>query len=226
MKNGIFHTINEKNWRHALFFRRKACYNTPYVEYFSWKSGEKTAVLRWIPIGEKFCPECGRIGRISPGEGVGDMDNPQKKRGLSNLLEILLLIGMVAVLAVLVSLPWTIPALTGQHPGMEGNWFYKHLTVLLVTGILVEPMLWQARSLMCRVGAGKPFGAPVSRALRCMGVECLLLAAFYAVAFFWLLRVIMLALAAALTVAGLMLFVFAELMQQAGEYKKENDMTI
>ena len=33
-------------------------------------------------------------------------------------------------------------------------------------------------------------------------------------------------LAAALTVAGLMLFVFAELMQQAGEYKKENDMTI
>ena len=59
------------------------------------------------------------------------MDNPQKKRGLSNLLEILLLIGMVAVLAVLVSLPWTIPALTGQHPGMEGNWFYKHLTVLL-----------------------------------------------------------------------------------------------
>ena len=35
-----------------------------------------------------------------------------------------------------------------------------------------------------------------------------------------------LALAAALTVAGLMLFVFAELMQQAGEYKKENDMTI
>ena len=38
------------------------------------------------------------------------MDNPQKKRGLSNLLEILLLIGMVAVLAVLVSLPWTIPA--------------------------------------------------------------------------------------------------------------------
>lgn len=154
------------------------------------------------------------------------MDNPQKKRGLSNLLEILLLIGMVAVLAVLVSLPWIIPALTGQHPGMEGNWFYKHLTVLLVTGILVEPMLWQARSLMRRVGAGKPFGAPVSRALRCMGVECLLLAAFYAVAFFWLLRVIMLALAAALTVAGLMLFVFAELMQQAGEYKKENDMTI
>ena len=34
-------------------------------------------------------------------------------------------------------------------------------------------------------------------------------------AFFWLLRVIMLALAAALTVAGLMLFVFAELMQKA-----------
>ena len=154
------------------------------------------------------------------------MDKPKKKRGLSGLLEILLLICMIVVAGILISLPWSIPALTGQEPGMEGNWFYKHLVVLLVTGILAEPILWQARGLMHSVGAGRPFGASVSRRLRWMGVESLLLAAFFLLSFFWLLRVIMLALAAALTVAGLMLFVFAELLYQAGEYKKENDMTI
>lgn len=148
------------------------------------------------------------------------------KRGLSGYIELALAALMLVAAALTLSLPWSIPAVTGQMPGMPERWFEKYLAVLLVSGILAELILWQARGVLRNINAGRPFGRDMCRRLRIIGAECLVLALFYFMAVFIVTRFFMVAVFVTFSVVGLMSFVFAELFRQAGEYKKENDMTI
>ena len=148
------------------------------------------------------------------------------KQGLCGYVEFALAVLMLVAAGLMISLPWTIPAATGQKPGMPEMWFEKYLVVLLVSGVLAELILWQARGILRNINRGRPFGRDMCRRFRIIGIECLSLALFYFVAVFVVTRFFMVAVFVTFSVVGLLSFVFAELFRQAGEYKKENDMTI
>ena len=148
------------------------------------------------------------------------------KRGLSGVIEIALDVLMGVALLLTVTLPWSIPAVTLKDPGMAGCWYEKYLTVLAVSGVMAELVLWQARGIMKNVNKGHAFSENTVRRLRITGGECLAVALFYFVAVFVVTKFFMVAVFVTFTVVGLILFVFAELFRQAVSFKKENDMTI
>ncbi len=148
------------------------------------------------------------------------------KQGLSGLVEIALVALMVVALGLTISLPWSVEAVTHNTPGAAGYWYEKYLAVLLVSGVLSECILWQARGLMHNVNTGDAFSRDTVRRLRVIGWFCLALALFYFVAVFVVTRFFMVVVFVAFSVVGTILFVFAELFLQAVRYKEENDMTI
>ncbi len=148
------------------------------------------------------------------------------KQGLSGLVEIALVALMVVALGLTISLPWSVEAVTHNTPGAAGYWYEKYLAVLLVSGVLSECILWQARGLMHNVNTGDAFSRDTVRRLRVIGWFCLALALFYFAAVFVVTRFFMVVVFVAFSVVGTILFVFAELFLQAVRYKEENDMTI
>ena len=148
------------------------------------------------------------------------------KQGLSGLVEIALVALMVVALGLTISLPWSVEAVTHNTPGAAGDWYEKYLAVLLVSGVLSECILWQARGLMHNVNTGDAFSRDTVRRLRVIGWFCLALALFYFAAVFVVTRFFMVVVFVAFSVVGTILFVFAELFLQAVRYKEENDMTI
>ena len=148
------------------------------------------------------------------------------KQGLSGLVEIALVALMVVALGLTISLPWSVEAVTHNTPGADGYWYEKYLAVLLVSGVLSECILWQARGLMHNVNIGDAFSRDTVRRLRVIGWFCLALALFYFAAVFVVTRFFMVVVFVAFSVVGTILFVFAELFLQAVRYKEENDMTI
>ena len=148
------------------------------------------------------------------------------KQGLSGLVEIALVALMVVALGLTISLPWSVEAVTHNTPGAAGYWYEKYLAVLLVSGVLSECILWQARGLMHNVNTGDAFSRDTVRLLRVIGWFCLALALFYFAAVFVVTRFFMVVVFVAFSVVGTILFVFAELFLQAVRYKEENDMTI
>lgn len=148
------------------------------------------------------------------------------KKGLSGVIEIALYALMLVALGLMASLPWTVEMVTGVAPGLPGYLYEKYLAVLILSGILAELILWQARGIMHNINRGFCFSHDTVRRLRVIGVECLVLAAAYLIAIFILTRFFMVVVLVTFLVVGLILFVFAELFQQATNFKEENDMTI
>lgn len=148
------------------------------------------------------------------------------KRGLSGAIEVGLDALMLVALGLMISLPWSVSMVTLHHPGEPGSWYEKYLVVLLVSGVLAELILWQARGVMHNVNNGRSFSRDTVRRLRLIGIECLVLALFYFGSVFVVTKFFMVVVFVAFTVVGLILFVFAELFRQATAYKEENDMTI
>ena len=152
------------------------------------------------------------------------------KRGLSGLVEIALYALMVVAFGLTITLPWSVAAVTHHQPGGAGEvWKLEenlYPFVELVSGVLSECILWQARGLMHNVNTGKAFSRNTVRRLRTIGWFCLALALFYFVAVFIVTRFFMVVVFVAFSVVGTILFVFAELFLQAVRYKEENDMTI
>lgn len=148
------------------------------------------------------------------------------KSGLSRTIEYGLVFLMALAAVLTVTLPWSIPAVTGHSPGGEGGWFFKYLAVLIVSGVMALLILWQARCIMRIINKGTPFVNEMVRRLRVIGVECLVLTAFYFISVFVVTRFFMVVVFVTFSVVGLILFVFAELFRQAIAYKEENDMTI
>lgn len=145
---------------------------------------------------------------------------------LSHFIEFLLTALMAVALILTLTLPWTIPAITEEQPGLPGLWYEKYLVVLLVSGVLAILILWQARAILHIINHGNPFVREMVRRLRVIGVESLILAAFYFCAVFVVTKFFMVAVFVAFSVIGLILFVFAQLFDQAIAFKEENDMTI
>ena len=148
------------------------------------------------------------------------------KGGLSRWIEYALDFLMVLALVLTLTLWWSIPAVTLHQPGEPGLWFEKYLAVLIVSGVLAILILWQARGIMHIINKGNPFVPEMIRRLRIIGVECLVLAAFYFVSVFVVTRFFMVVVFVTFSVVGLILFVFAQIFRQAIAYKEENDMTI
>lgn len=150
----------------------------------------------------------------------------QSKCSLSFVVEILLVVTMVGVLALLATLPWSVPAVTKHEPGEEDGLYLAYMVVLTVSGLLGEIALWHARGIMRNVNRGTPFCANTVRRLNVIGVVALVMAAFYLATVFWINKFYMLLVFAICAMVGLILFVFAALFRQASKYKEENDMTI
>ena len=146
------------------------------------------------------------------------------KRGLSGVIEIALDALMVLALFLTITLPWSIPMVTDRVRG--DGWYERYLIVLLISGIMSELILWQARGIMHNVNHGKSFSLNTVRRLRTIGMECIILALIYFAFVFVVTKFFMAVVFVAFSVVGMILLVFAELFRQATEYKSENDMTI
>ena len=149
-----------------------------------------------------------------------------RKTKLSAVIEYTLSLLMIVALILTVTLPWSIPAVTNHLPGESGFWFEKYMVVLLFSGIMSMLILWQARGIMHIINEGNPFVMKMVRRLRIIGIECLILSAFYFLSIFFVTRFFMVVVFITFLVVGMILFVFSQIFRQAIAYKEENDMTI
>ncbi len=148
------------------------------------------------------------------------------KRGLSGVIEALLVVLMVVAVGLMLTLPWSISFVTHRQPGEEGYYYEKYMVVLALSGVLAELVLWQARGIMGNVNRGCPFCSDTVKRLRIIGIECLTIGISYAIATFFVTKIFMIVVLVTFTIVGLILLVFSELFRQAVAYKEENDMTI
>ncbi|HBT64143.1 MAG TPA: hypothetical protein DEB10_05730 [Ruminococcaceae bacterium] len=148
------------------------------------------------------------------------------KSWLSLFIEYTLSMLMLVALGLTITLPWSIPAVTLHYPGEPRLWYEKYLVVLLISGVMAILILWQARAILHIINKGNPFVCEMVRRLRIIGIECLILAAFYFISVFIVTKFFMVVVFVTFSVVGLILFVFAQLFEQAIAFKEENDMTI
>lgn len=148
------------------------------------------------------------------------------KRGLSRFVEGLLVFLLCLAPVLMLTLPWTIPLITGRRPGEPLFLYEKYLIILFLSGLVAELVLWQAHGILRNVNHGKAFSADTVRRLRVMGIECLTMGVAYGVATFFVTKFFMVVVLVTFVTVGMILLVFAELFRQAVAYKEENDMTI
>ncbi|MDD2362234.1 MAG: DUF2975 domain-containing protein [Oscillospiraceae bacterium] len=148
------------------------------------------------------------------------------KSWLSLLIEYTLTLLMLVALVLTISLPWSIPAVTLHKPGESDFWFEKYFIVLVISGIMAILILWQARAILRIVNKGNPFVNETVKRLRIIGIQSLVLAAFYFVSVFFVTKFFMVLVFVTFSIVGMILFVFAQIFEQAIAYKEENDMTI
>ncbi|MDD4546899.1 MAG: DUF2975 domain-containing protein [Oscillospiraceae bacterium] len=148
------------------------------------------------------------------------------KSWFSLFIEYTLSLLMLVALVLTISLPWSIPAVTLHNPGESDFWFEKYFVVLAISGIMALLILWQARAILRIVNKGNPFVKEMVKRLRIIGIQSLVLAAFYFVSVFLVTKFFMILVFVTFSIVGMILFVFARIFEQAIAYKEENDMTI
>ena len=148
------------------------------------------------------------------------------KSWFSLFIEYTLSLLMLVALVLTISLPWSIPAVTLHNPGESDFWFEKYFVVLAISGIIALLILWQARAILRIVNKGNPFVKEMVKRLRIIGIQSLVLAAFYFVSVFLVTKFFMILVFVTFSIVGMVLFVFARIFEQAIAYKEENDMTI
>jgi len=148
------------------------------------------------------------------------------RKHLGRILEWALLGLMLLAVALIVTLPWTIPDVTMHYPGEPERLYEKYFAVLAVSGVLAEFILWQARKIMRNINKGKAFSKDTVKRMYVIGWETLILAAFYFVMTFFVHKFFMVVVFVAFAILGLVLFVLGQLFSEAFAYKSENDMTI
>lgn len=150
----------------------------------------------------------------------------QGKGWLSIFIEYTLSLLMLVALGLTITLPWSIPAITLHYPGEPELLYEKYLILLAVSGVMALLILWQARAILHIINKGNPFVNETVKRFRIIGIECLILAAFYFVSIFFIAKFFMALVFITFSVVGMILFVFAQIFEQAIAYKEENDMTI
>ncbi|MBQ3069507.1 MAG: DUF2975 domain-containing protein [Clostridia bacterium] len=148
------------------------------------------------------------------------------KKRLSGVLEMAVWVLMLATVIIIVALPWIIDWMM-QFNQNEDFWRPRYLVTLMVSSGFALLLQWELRGILRNANRGTIFSDNTVRRLRTMGVESLLLAAFYAVMLFCGMTKFSVALILLIfLLTGLLLLIFGELFLQAIEYKQENDMTI
>lgn len=149
-----------------------------------------------------------------------------QSRSFIRLLEIGMLAMMVAVAALLVTLPWSITWITERTREDPEGLYIKYLVVLAVSGVAAELILWQARGILHNISHGHIFTNDNVRRIRTVAFEILALGVFFGATLFWVHKFFMAFLFVVLVLACCFALVMAEVFCQANEYKAENDMTI
>lgn len=148
------------------------------------------------------------------------------KNKLGLFIEYALCFLMVLAAALTITLPWSIPAVTLHYPGESELKFEKYLVVLAISGLIALLILWQARAMLHIINKGDPFVRDMVRRMRVIGILCLVLAALYFISIFFVTKFFMVLVFVTFSIVGLILFVFAQIFDQAIAFKEENDMTI
>lgn len=153
------------------------------------------------------------------------------KRGLTGALEWLMWLLMLCAVAAIVTVPWLVDWMMELNVRNElwdpAFWRPRYMVTLSVSGVMALLMLWQARHILHNVNTGTIFSMNTVRRMNILGIEALVVAAFYVVMLFVGMTKFSIGLVALVfAFAGLLAFVFAELFREATTYKQENDMTI
>ncbi len=148
------------------------------------------------------------------------------KNGLSRWIEVALGILMAVIVALLVTLPWSITWVTDRTPSDPEGFYIRYLVILTYSGIMAELILWQCRGMIRNVNQGRVFTTNTVHRLRVAAVEAMVLACFYGATMFWMSKFFMAFLFVVFILGGCLLLVLAEVFRQANQFKEENDMTI
>ena len=150
------------------------------------------------------------------------------KKALSGMMEILMWILMAMTVAMLAVLPWFVDTLIIANLNPNAQLFRtQYFVTLSVSGVMALLMLWQARGILHNVNTGTIFSMKTVRRMNMLGAQFLALAIFYVVMLFCgMTKFAIGLLGLVFFIAGMMMFVFAELFKEATLYKQENDMTI
>lgn len=153
------------------------------------------------------------------------------KKRLSGVLEIGIWVLMGLAGAGLLALHWIVSWMMDLNVHSDlwdpSFWYPRYMVTLGVSAVLALLMLWQMRGILHKANNGTIFSIGTVRSMRILGVESLVLAAFYVgLLFFGMTKFAVGLVALVFALAGLIALVFAEFFLQATEYKQENDMTI
>lgn len=147
-----------------------------------------------------------------------------KKRGF--IFEFALVFLMLLAVALVISLPWSIPAITQHVPHETGLWFEKYMILLAISGLLALVILWQARCIVHIISKGNPFVQEMVRRMRTIGIDCLILAAFYCLSIFVITTFFMIVVFITFSVIGFIMLIFSQIFRQAILFKEENDRVV
>lgn len=164
---------------------------------------------------------------IVPANSVSEGEDILKligKKGLAWFIEILIKILMVCDVIVVASMPWWLEAYLRSRT--KSPFYGRYFLLLLLSGLLAEVLMWQARRLIHNVNTSRPFIMENSRILRKIGICCVLFSAEYIIAIPFILSFFTALIGVAFAMVALLCFVFAELFRQAVIFKEENELTI
>lgn len=147
-----------------------------------------------------------------------------KKRGI--IIESALVFLMLLAVALVVTLPWSIPVVTRHVTRETGVWLEKNMILLAVSGLLAQVILWQARCIVHLVSKGSPFVQEMVGRVRAIGIDCLLLAAFCCVSIFMITTFFMIVVFVTFSVIGFIMLIFSQIFRQAILFKEENDRIV
>lgn len=153
------------------------------------------------------------------------------KHGLSGGLELFVWFLMAVAVAAIVTVPWLVDWMMELNVRNEmwdaSFWRPRYMVTLAFSGVMALLMLWQARHILHNVNTGTIFTMNTVKRMKILGVQALVVAAFYVVMLFCGMTKFSIGLIALVfAFAGLIALVFSELFRQATAYKQENDMTI
>jgi len=149
------------------------------------------------------------------------------KKSLSSFIKILIIAAMIAGIAIMASLPWTLEILMGIfYEGNIGQMYAFFLTILYILGICLLIILNELRVIFNSLEQNDPFIMRNVTALKRIFIISLIICIIFLVKIFVSNSIMTIVALFVFFVAMLFSLVLGEVFKKAVEYKQDHDLTI
>lgn len=148
------------------------------------------------------------------------------RKGVSGILDILLLILLVAGALIYLTIPLWLKGYLDWREVTSESYYRSMLLLLYLAGIPAMAILWQAKRLVHNVNNKQAFIKQNARYLFWIGVSSALIALLFIVFIPQILSIFSVVIVIVFILLSLIGFILAELFSIAVRYKEENELTI